>query len=164
MNAASRFAALVVLSLFLLSSCANPPAPAFDLDGAKKGIAEANAKWIDGMKRGDAEAVSQLYMEDAILLPPNAAMAKGRKAIKDDFETMMKSWVKLTDMTLVTLEINGSGDFAYEVGNYAMTFEIPGGNPPVSDTGKYLAIWKKQADNTWKYHVDSWSSSQPAHQ
>jgi uncharacterized protein (TIGR02246 family) len=164
MNATYRFVALVVLSLFLLPSCAKPPAPAFDLEGAKKGIAEANAKWIDAMKRGDAEAVSQLYMEDAIVLPPNAALVRGRKAIKDEFATMMKSWVKLTDMTLVTLEVNGSGDIAYEVGSYAMTFEVPGGQTPASDSGKYLAIWKKQADNTWMYHVDSWSSSQPANQ
>jgi uncharacterized protein (TIGR02246 family) len=164
MNAKSRFAALVVLSMFLLSSCATPPAPPFDVEGAKKGIAEANAKWLDGMKRGDAEAVSRLYMEDAMLLPPNAAVVRGRAAIKDEFGSMMKSWVKLTDMTLTTVEINGGGDFAYEVGNYAMTFEIPGGQAPISDAGKYLAVWKKQADNTWMYHIDSWSSSQPVHQ
>ena len=53
---------------------------------------------------------------------------------------------------------------AYELGTYAMTFEVPGGQSPVSDTGKYLAIWKKQADNSWKFHIDSWSSSQPAMQ
>ena len=161
MKATPCVAVLAVMSLVMLSSCAKPAEPAFDLDQAKKGIAEANAEWVEGMKSGDAEAVSLLYMEDAIVLPPNESMVKGRAAIKDVFDTMMKSWVKLTDLTLVTLEVNGAGDFAYELGTYAMTFEVPGGQTPMSDTGKYLAIWKKQADNTWKFHIDSWSSSQP---
>jgi ketosteroid isomerase-like protein len=29
---------------------------------------------------------------------------------------------------------------------------------PVIDNGKYLAVWKKQADGSWKAEADTWNS------
>jgi ketosteroid isomerase-like protein len=33
---------------------------------------------------------------------------------------------------------------------------------PVTDRGKFVEIWKKQADGTWKCVVDMWNSDLPA--
>jgi ketosteroid isomerase-like protein len=32
----------------------------------------------------------------------------------------------------------------------------------VADRGKYLAVWKKQADGSWKIEADMWNSDLPA--
>ena len=31
----------------------------------------------------------------------------------------------------------------------------------VNDTGKYVCVWKKQADGSWKAEVDTWNSDLP---
>jgi ketosteroid isomerase-like protein len=33
---------------------------------------------------------------------------------------------------------------------------------PINDRGKYLAVWKKQPDGTWKCVMDIWNSDLPA--
>jgi ketosteroid isomerase-like protein len=54
-----------------------------------------------------------------------------------------------------------SADIAYSYGTYKLNFSGPAGNP-TEDRGKYLEIWKKQKDGTWKCAVDTWNSDLPA--
>lgn len=44
---------------------------------------------------------------------------------------------------------------------YDLAFKDPKGNP-VTDRGKYLEVWKKQSDGTWKCIVDTWNSDLPS--
>ena len=48
------------------------------------------------------------------------------------------------------------GDTAIEVGLYT----IIGGDGGVADKGKYIIIWKNEADQ-WKLHRDIWTTSLP---
>jgi ketosteroid isomerase-like protein len=45
-------------------------------------IEETNAEFGAAASRGDTAAVADLYTDDAILLPPNAEMFRGKQAIK----------------------------------------------------------------------------------
>ena len=47
------------------------------------------------------------------------------------------------------MEIQGQGDMAYDRGTYSMAV-TPAGAAPIEDHGKYLTIWRKQADGSWK--------------
>jgi len=54
-----------------------------------------------------------------------------------------------------------SGDLAYITGTYEMTENNAGGKPQ-TDKGKYLEVWKKQADGSWKCVADMFSTNLPA--
>ena len=58
------------------------------------------------------------------------------------------------------VEVAKSGDLAYLCGTYQMSWDDASGKP-VSDNGKMVEIWKKQADGNWKCIVDTWSSDLP---
>jgi ketosteroid isomerase-like protein len=58
--------------------------------------------------------------------------------------------------TLTTLDVDGQGETAYEVGKYALTGE--GGK--VLDNGKYIVVWKRE-QGKWRLHRDIWNSSMP---
>jgi ketosteroid isomerase-like protein len=120
-----------------------------------------NAKWVEGVKKGDAGAVSQLYLENAYLLPPGEPLVKGRDGIREKYDKGFKSGMKFTDVSLRTLEVSRGGDFAYEVGVFAMTLEMPGAPGPVTMRGKYTAVWKVQADQSVKYTLDMWNMDAP---
>jgi ketosteroid isomerase-like protein len=54
-----------------------------------------------------------------------------------------------------------SGDLAYTSGTYQSAFKGGSGKTLV-DKGKYLTIWKKQADGSWKVLFDTFNSDLPA--
>ncbi|HTA95878.1 MAG TPA: DUF4440 domain-containing protein, partial [Verrucomicrobiae bacterium] len=51
------------------------------------------------------------------------------------------------------VEVARSGDLAYDTGAYSFTRNDASGKP-VTATGKYLVVWKKQADGKWKVIQD----------
>ena len=53
----------------------------------------------------------------------------------------------------------GSGDLAYDVGTYTLSFDGPDGK--VTDTGKYVTVWTK-VDGEWKVAADIGNSDLPA--
>jgi ketosteroid isomerase-like protein len=57
---------------------------------------------------------------------------------------------------LDTVEVEGFGDMAYEVGKYALS----GKTGKVSDQGKYIVVWKK-VRGQWKLHRDIFNSNVP---
>jgi ketosteroid isomerase-like protein len=58
------------------------------------------------------------------------------------------------------VEVSRSGDLAYTQGAYLLTAPDAKGKP-MTDHGKTLEIWKKQADGSWKCIADMWSSNLP---
>jgi ketosteroid isomerase-like protein len=53
-----------------------------------------------------------------------------------------------------------SGDLGYTIGAYEMTFNDPTGKT-VSDKGKYVTVWKKQKDGSWKVLLDVFNTDLP---
>src|SRR5262249_23992296 len=50
-------------------------------------------------------------------------------------------------------EVARSGDLAYLAGTYDLTVNDSSGKP-VNDRGKYVAVWRKQADGKWRPSVN----------
>ena len=115
------------------------------------------------MKNATAEkpdwiaAVDLCYAEDAKVLPPNMPAIEGREAIKAAYAQSQR--FREFKFDIVSLE--GRGDLAVEYGKYALTAATSGPSAPVTDRGKYVAVWKKQADGTWKMIRDIYNSDLP---
>ena len=86
-----------------------------------------------------------LYTEDAIQLPPNQAALQGKAAI----QAWDEAFPPFSNFQEQSLEIEGQGNLAYDRGTYSMTVTPPRA-APIEDRGKYLTIYRKQADGSWK--------------
>ncbi len=150
----STFLSVPFLS-FALLSCTKP---SMDVATVRKAIEDAEATFTAAFNRGDAAGVAALYTENATLLPPNSEMIQGRQGIQDFWNGGLQMGLK--DVTLTTVDVGGNGDTAYSTGKYTLNIQ-PEGQEGMSDSGKYVVIWKRLADGTWKYHVDIWNSSLP---
>ena len=53
------------------------------------------------------------------------------------------------------------GDMVYSQGTYHMTMTNPKTKKPMTDKGKYLTIYMKQADGSWKAVADTYNSDSP---
>ncbi len=67
----------------------------------------------------------------------------------------------VTSLETTNVGISSAGDLAYSAGTSEETINDPEGNP-VTERGKWVAVYKKQPDGTWKCVVDIWNSDQPA--
>jgi uncharacterized protein (TIGR02246 family) len=120
----------------------------------RQAIESVNESLMAAFQRGDSAGLAALYADDGQLLPPNSEALSGRDAIQAYWQEGMDAGVTIAK--LETLELEGFGDTAYEVGWYALY----GGGNQLFDQGKFVVIWKK-ADGQWKLYRDIWNTSQP---
>ena len=50
------------------------------------------------------------------------------------------------------------GDMVYTQGTYTMTMTNPKTKKPMTDKGKYLTVYTKQTDGSWKAVADTYNS------
>ena len=146
---------ILALSLLASSACqrgAGGPAPLTEAD--RNSIHAFVANFDKGVLAADWPAVTSAYTEDGILLPPNAPLVQGRAAIQKFFG----GFPKITAFRQSVVEIEGHGDPTYVRGTYEMTMIPPGAKEPLKDTGKVLAIWRKQSDGSWLVSRVAWNS------
>jgi len=152
------------LSLFVLLlgfgalSC-KAPQKETNLAQIRKAIEDGNAKFGEAVRQGDGAAIAALYTEDATLLPPDSEMIKGKTGIEAFWKGGLQMGIK--DAVLTTEGVFASGDFAYEIGRYALKIQ-PEGTEPTGQKGKYVVVWKKTPEGVWKLHVDIWNSVTPS--
>jgi ketosteroid isomerase-like protein len=73
------------------------------------------------------------------------------------------SAVTVTNMKLVVRDVAASGDLASETGHYEWTLTPKTrGAKPMTDMGKYVVVWKKQADGSYKLFRDIWNNDAPS--
>jgi ketosteroid isomerase-like protein len=92
---------------------------------------------------------------------PNAPMLTTKEAIRKGFSEMMAMPGEAMKWEVTKVEAARSGDFGYTSGVYDQTMNDAKGKP-VTDRGKYVTIWKKQADGNWKAVVDISNTDLPA--
>jgi uncharacterized protein (TIGR02246 family) len=148
---------VLILLCALLIGC--KPPEQFDAAAVKAKIEAGNKIFVQAMLKGDAAAAASCYAENAVTLSPNMPMVKGRAAIEKSLTGMMQPSMKMKEFTASTISVEGAGDIAVELGKVLLTYEMNG--KVLADTGKYLTVWKKQADASWKVAYDSYSTDIP---
>ena len=163
MKTARALIALLAGPVLALGCAAQPPKPAVDLAAEKAAVEQVLQDQLAGAKlpgQAGAEAYAATGTEDMALLPPNAARLDGRKAVSD----WSLQFTSATDWSpswkADQIEVAASGDFAYAVGHFELSFKDAKGNS-VADKGKFLNTLKKQPDGKWKMTVISFNSDLP---
>jgi uncharacterized protein (TIGR02246 family) len=148
------------LALLLLASACTQPAPPDTRAADEAAIRDADAQWSKTAAAGDLEGTVAYYAEDASLLAPNAPIASGKPAIRPMWAGLLGPGTSIS-WQANRVEVARSSDLAYVEGTYQLTMKDPQGNP-VNDKGKFVEVWKKQADGKWKVVADIFNSDLPA--
>ncbi|MGH7567264.1 MAG: YybH family protein [Gemmatimonadota bacterium] len=149
---------IAIGALLCLSGPAFAQAPS-DSATAAAGIAEAAGTFSRALERGDAAGMADQYVDQATLIPPNGRMVTGRDAIlafwtprNPDFHTLEHSLS--TDLLEVT------GDLAVEVGTWRQRGQLRQ-EAATESAGRYLVVWRRQEDGSWRMQFDSWTAPFP---
>src|SRR5881392_3000425 len=127
----------------------------------EQALRDLDAKWSAAAGAKDVDKTVSYYSEDAVVMPPNAPSAKTRETIRSAWKEMLTSPGAAISWKATKVEVAKAGDLAYVSGTYEQLMTDASGNP-AKDRGKYVEIFKKQTDGTWKVIVDIWNSDLPA--
>jgi ketosteroid isomerase-like protein len=87
-------------------------------------------------------------------MPPGASRIRGRQAIQDFWQGFVDA--NVGDLTLRSDEIVDLGNQAVDIGTASAS--APGdADSRVQLTGKFIVLWKQDADGAWKLHRDIWN-------
>lgn len=127
---------------------------------ATDGIRAADAAWLKTYEAKDVDKAVAFCDEQGSMLWPNDPVATGKAAITK----LTASAFAIPDFKLVwqpeKVGVARSGNLGYTSGTYVWTFKDASGKP-VSDRGKYLTVWRKQADGSWKVLFDMFNTDLP---
>jgi ketosteroid isomerase-like protein len=126
----------------------------------KKAIKDVESAWVKTASGKDIDAFVNYYADDAQLLMPNAPLFTGKPAIKEALKPMMADPNFSITFMSTRVEVSKSGDLGYTQGPYKMTFSDQRGNK-FEDEGKYLTVFHKLADGSWKAVEDTFMSDLP---
>jgi uncharacterized protein (TIGR02246 family) len=133
-----------------------PPEPLPLSAEDKAGVEASTEAFLKAYRASDWAALAAMYTEDAVLLPPNGPAVVGRDNIQRSFD----SGGPAGSIELETMEIEGFADLAYVRGTFRTT-SAPEEGEPVTVSGKFLEIRRRQADGSWLYTRDMFNSSDP---
>jgi len=152
---------LLIIAVISLLACnsENKEQPAeakatvvFDLQKAKAFIDSINLKFSEAAQNGDSNWLASQYGPDAEILMENSETIKA-KDILSFWGGSIRSGLKY--FTFTTTDLQGDENFLIETG----TYEIKDASKKLAYKGKYVVVWKKQADGSWKLYRDMAASS-----
>jgi ketosteroid isomerase-like protein len=153
---------LPVMLFGLLAGCAKAPPPQVDHHAeAVYGIRAAEETAIRAFGKRDADQSASMYTLDATLMMTNMPAVKGAD-IKPLLKEMMADPNFSMKFNTAKVEATASGDLGYTTGAYTMTMTDPKSKKVLRETGKYLTVYGKQLDGTWKIVDDINNPDAPA--
>ena len=151
---------LVILLCFTFSCQAYKEKPAVDIEADVEAIKALSDEYDVSLNAGDAEKlVSLCYAEEAVRMPPDEPMLKGKAAILAWFKKEAEQYTLQIDD--VPEDVQVDGDLAFMRGTFAGTVTPKAGSEPVQVKGKWMAVYKRQVDGSWKCIADIYNSDNP---
>ena len=148
---------LAAVALVAAAGCA----PKADTAKDAAAIRAMNDAWGQAVTQGDAAAMAGQFADDAVRLFPHMPILSGKAAIAGNCAASVDHY--LMEETDITDDVQVVGDLAYARGTYTWkaTPKAPG-PAVVDDRGKFVTIYRRQADGAWKIVLDAPSSDLPA--
>jgi ketosteroid isomerase-like protein len=134
-----------------------PVQNASEIPPIERTLRDLDARWSEAAGAKNIEQTLAYYSDDAIVLPPNAQSATTKEAIRNVWKDLLAGPGLAISWKTTKVEVGKSGDIAYTTGTYELTMNDASGKS-VNDRGKYLEVWKKQADGNWRCGADMWNS------
>lgn len=126
--------------------------------GARAEIERLGRQWEEAANTGQVERLIEVYSPDAVILPPGGPTIEGSETIRELFRQEFERFD--TKIAFTTQEIEIEGDMAFRRGRYVWRGTPRGSGQTIETTNKFLEVWKRQPDGSWRIAVDMWNPAE----
>jgi ketosteroid isomerase-like protein len=144
----------IAASLCLMFIYSNTVIAGADDDAFRAAVKEIFDTYSSANMRKDVESWIALWDEKGIKMAPNSPAIYGKSAI----EEMKRKKSQAPDDVEMSIKIEDTqiaGDFGFAHGTYSVSIKPIGDGDRKFMEGKFLTVFKKQADGSWKIYRDS---------
>jgi ketosteroid isomerase-like protein len=153
-----RHAHFLFLPALLLASAALTAAEPQPDPEARAAILAASRAFSAAYVRNDSAALADAYTADAVVLPPGRTI-RGREAAAKYFQWGPR--YRQIAHSMDSEELSLRGDTAIDVGTWTSSWQR-GDEAPATASGRYLAVWVREADGKWRLRYDMWHRPEPS--
>ena len=120
----------------------------------RRALMAVDKDFAERVEQQGFRVMEDFYDEDAIYMPAFASTVEGREKILDAYRPYYDNTTMKLSWTPMRAEVSRSRDLGWTIGTYVFTRIDDKGNTIVRP-GRYITIWKKQRDGTWKAALDA---------
>lgn len=137
------------------------PLPAATPDADARAITQLANQYTAACNTGDVAGFIATCADDIVFLPPDDNAVVGADAVAayiksgffDPFEV---------HLSFVFDELNVTGDWAFARGPFELRLTPKPGGEPVVDRGKFIDVFRRQGDGSWRFARVIFNRNRPA--
>jgi ketosteroid isomerase-like protein len=134
------------ISVLIIAAFSAGCRPSVNIEQEREALMTLDREWSASVK--DMDKFMSYYASDASVYAPGMPVITGTGPIRDAMTEMSSAPGFSLEFAPTRADVSASGDVGYTIGTYQMNTT---GTP---EKGKYVAVWKKQADGQWKVTED----------
>jgi uncharacterized protein (TIGR02246 family) len=131
--------------------------PVVDVEADIESIKDMFVNNSSVINSGDLEGWIDQFTEDAVFMPPNSAVLKGKEAGREFARPWYEQLSMEFDLTVDEIEVHGN--WAFVRWHYVGRYTPKAGGETIQDNGKEIWILKRQADGSWKCSHIIWNKN-----
>ena len=139
--------AFVILAA-LLSACAH-----FDAEAGRASLLKADADFARDVAARGADAWVEAFADDGAMMVNNRPVVRGHEKIREIMGDLGDPRKAPSSLQIrwrpLGAQVSADGTMGWTYGNSVI---VSPGSP--EHQGKYVTVWRKQADGSWKVAVD----------
>jgi uncharacterized protein (TIGR02246 family) len=122
-----------------------------DIESATAVIQALNQQWEISFANHDLAGLVALFTEDCVRMPQGGPATIGRPALEAAYrQDFAEVWKTGSKVKLNAEEIVIDREYAFARGADTLIQDQDGAH--VEETGKWLFVYRRQTDGTWKFH------------
>jgi uncharacterized protein (TIGR02246 family) len=110
---------------------------------------------------GDPTVFEEVLAEDAVILPPACPAVVGKAAclafIRGVLADILEHFDRRRPISYVSAEVRISGDLAFTRGTFSQTLAPKDGGALIDEQGKYVELFARGPDGSWKVSRAIWN-------
>jgi uncharacterized protein (TIGR02246 family) len=150
---------LLTAALIALVSAGCVPRAVRQVPELRPAIDAIFTRYAASLRAGDADAWAELWTDDGVQMPPDAPPVAGKSRIRENLRGMLAAF--RFDMQIDIDEVRAAGDWAFARGTYTAMLTPKQGGAAMPIDGKFMTIFARQPDGSWKIHRDIFNSNAP---
>lgn len=121
---------------------------------AREELMEADRAFARDTAKKGSEAWVAWFAQDGMIVPAEGPLTPGREAVRQRVASFLDDPDLVFTWEPELADVAAAGDMGWTVGHYRAELKRAGEEPRVQ-TGRYLTVWRRQADGNWKVVVDA---------